>query len=89
MEYDSALTNELRTVVRYSRSVYSQTRLANFDYIPECKSKNPRGLNEISLPLARMTAIAVFLFLISKQNRKQSVQCELIKRPSMCRGQSG
>ena len=32
----------------------SQTRLADFGYIPEYKSKNPRGLNEISLPLARM-----------------------------------
>ena len=32
----------------------SQTRLADFGYIPECKSKNPSGLNEISLPLARM-----------------------------------
>ena len=32
----------------------SQTRLADFGYIPKCKSKNPRGLNEISLPLARM-----------------------------------
>ena len=32
----------------------SQTRLADFGYIRECKSKNPRGLNEISLPLARM-----------------------------------
>ena len=26
----------------------SQTRLADFGYIPECKSKHPRGLNEIS-----------------------------------------
>ena len=32
----------------------SQTILADFGYIPECKSKYPRGLNEISLPLARM-----------------------------------
>ena len=32
----------------------SQTRLADFGYIPECKSKNPRGLSEISLRLARM-----------------------------------
>ena len=32
----------------------SQTKLADFVYIPECKSKNPRDLNEISLPLARM-----------------------------------
>ena len=31
-----------------------QTRLADFGYIPKCKSKNPTGLNEISLPLARM-----------------------------------
>ena len=54
MEYDSALINELRTVVIHSRSVYSQTRLADFGYIPECKSKNPRGLNQISLLLARM-----------------------------------
>ena len=30
------------------------TRLADFGYIPECKSKIPRGLNEISLPFARM-----------------------------------
>ena len=51
--YDSALTNELRTIVIHSRSVYSQTRLADFGYITECKSKNPRGLNEVSLPLAR------------------------------------
>ena len=29
----------------------SQTRLADFGHIPECKSKNPRDLNEISLPL--------------------------------------
>ena len=28
VEYDSALTNELRTVVIHSRSVYSQTRSA-------------------------------------------------------------
>ena len=54
MEYDSALTNELRSVVIHSRSVYSQTRLSDFGYIPECKSKNPRGLNEVSLPLVRM-----------------------------------
>ena len=46
MEYDSALTNELSTIVIYSRSVYGQTRLADFGY--------PRGLNEVSLPLARM-----------------------------------
>ena len=39
----------------HSRSVYSQTRLAVFGYIPESKSKNPRGLNEVSLPLARMS----------------------------------
>ena len=38
----------------HSRSVYSQTRLADFGYIPERKPKNPRGLNEVSLPLARM-----------------------------------
>ena len=54
MEYDSALTNELRTVVIHSRSVYNQTILANYSYTPEFKSKNPRGLNEVSLPLARM-----------------------------------
>ena len=39
----------------------SQTRLAEFGCIPECKSKNPRGLNEISLPLARMVFDLVFL----------------------------
>ena len=56
MKYHSALTNELRTIiVIHSHSVYSQTRLADFGYILECKSKNPRGLNEVSLPLARMT----------------------------------
>ena len=33
----------------------SQTSLADFGYIPECKSKNPRGLNELSLPLARIS----------------------------------
>ena len=32
----------------------SQTRLADLGYIPESKSKNPKGLNEISLPVARM-----------------------------------
>ena len=32
----------------------SRTRLADFGYILECKSKNLKGLNEISLPLARM-----------------------------------
>ena len=32
----------------------SQTRLADFGFVPECKSKIPRGLNEISLPLARI-----------------------------------
>ena len=32
----------------------SQTRLADLGYIPECKSKNPRALNEISLPIGRM-----------------------------------
>ena len=37
----------------------SQTRLADLGYIPECKSKNPRGLNEISLPLARMLFYSV------------------------------
>ena len=36
----------------------SQVRLADLGYIPECKSKNPRGLNEMSLPLARMHAQA-------------------------------
>ena len=44
MENDSASTNELRTLVIHSRSVYSQTRLADFGYIPECKSENPRGI---------------------------------------------
>ena len=43
----------------------SQTRLADFGYIPECKSKNPRGLNEISLPLARMETGDVSLGLFS------------------------
>ena len=38
----------------------SKTRLADFDYIPECKSKNPRGLNELSLPLARMANAILF-----------------------------
>ena len=32
----------------------SQTRLTDFGYIPECKSKEPRNLNEISFSLARM-----------------------------------
>ena len=32
----------------------SQTRLADSGNIPQCKSKNARGLNEVSLPLARM-----------------------------------
>ena len=58
MEYDSAVTKELRTAVIHSPSVYSQTRLADFGYIPECKSKHPRGLNEVSLSLARMDANA-------------------------------
>ena len=31
-----------------------QTRLADFGQIPECISKNSKGLNEILLPLARM-----------------------------------
>ena len=44
MEYDSALTNKLGTVVIHSRSVYSQARSADFGYIPVCKSKNPRGI---------------------------------------------
>ena len=57
MEYDSALTNELRTAVIHSRSVYSQMRLADLGYIPEGKSKNPRGLNEVSLSLARMVSL--------------------------------
>ena len=38
----------------------SQTRLADFGYIPECKSKNPRGLNERSLPVARMDSILLY-----------------------------
>ena len=54
MEYDSALTTELLTAVIQSGSVYNQTRIADFGYIPECKSKNPRGPNEIALLLARM-----------------------------------
>ena len=62
MEYGSVLTNELRTVVIHSRSVYSQTRLANFGYIPECKSKNPTGLNEISLLARIMGSIRVINF---------------------------
>ena len=62
MEYDSVLTNELRTVVIHSRSVYSQTRLVNFGYIPECKSKNSTGLYEISTLLARMGSIHVINF---------------------------
>ena len=37
----------------------SQMRLADFGYIPECKSKNLRGLNEILLPLARMSVTPV------------------------------
>ena len=42
----------------------SRTRSADFGYIPEGKSKNPRGLNEISLPLARMVfTIFCFSFL--------------------------
>ena len=47
VEYDSALTNELRIVVIHSRSVYSQRKLADLGYIPECKSKNPIGLDEV------------------------------------------
>ena len=37
----------------------SQTRLASFGCIPEPRSKNPRGLNEIALPLARMVHLAL------------------------------
>ena len=70
MEYHSALTNELRTVVIHSRSVYSQTRLADFGYIPECKSKNSRGLNGVSLPLARL-----LLIIATKLNGNNSQCC--------------
>ena len=45
----------------------SHTRLADFGYIPERKSKNPRGLDEISLPLARMT---FRLFAAKRRNAK-------------------
>ena len=38
----------------HSRSVYRQRRLAELGYIPESKSKNPGGLNEVSFPLARI-----------------------------------
>ena len=37
-----------------------QTRIADFGYIQECISKNPRGQNEISLPLARMLFVDDF-----------------------------
>ena len=35
----------------------SQTILADYGNIPECKSEYPKGLNEISLSLARMTCM--------------------------------
>ena len=49
------LTNELR-IVWFLLHLFgeSQTRLANFGYITQFKSKNACGLNEVSLPLARM-----------------------------------
>ena len=34
--------------------------LAKIGYIPQCKGKNPRGLNEILLPLARMPGNPIF-----------------------------
>ena len=52
----------------------SQTRLADFGYIPECKLKNLRGLNEISLPLARMVSAlitdcqAILVFIMRSPN---------------------
>ena len=45
----------------FSFCIRGQTRLADFGYIPECKSKNPRGLNEVSLPLARMGIGSMFV----------------------------
>ena len=48
----------------------SQKRLADFGYIPECKSKNPRGLNEISLPLARMQKLIPSLLEITNFSMK-------------------
>ena len=37
-----------------------QTRLADFGCIQECISKNPRGQNEMPLPLARMLFVDDF-----------------------------
>ena len=48
----------------------SQIRLADFGYIPECKSKNPRGLNEISLTLAINGVNEVMMFPTSNQTAK-------------------
>ena len=33
--------------------------------IPECKSKNPKGLNEISSPLAKMTSISLCVTIVT------------------------
>ena len=82
MEYDSALTNELRTVVIHSRSVYGQTRLSDFGCIPECKWKNPRGLNAVSLPLARMSHCRKLLTLFN-QTLRYIYKCIRILFPSL------
>ena len=65
----------------------SQTRSVDFGYIPQCKSKNPRGLHEVSLPFARMIFCLqigiVVCFIIASNNAVCfTVMCHLrIKCP--------
>ena len=48
-------TNESRNTYGLASRIRRESmRLADFDYIPQCTSKIQRGLNAISLPLARI-----------------------------------
>ena len=53
LEYGPVLTNELRTVVIPSRCLQSN-EMTRFWLYPRMQIERPRGLNEVSLPLARM-----------------------------------
>ena len=47
------------------RTRKSQLQYTDFGYNPECKLKNPWGLNEVLLPLARMNEETYWFIILT------------------------
>ena len=60
---DCGLLSSWRTTVsQFCFTTYEMDKISCHLVEPQCKSKNPRGLQEVSLPLARMGLTALWEF---------------------------